>query len=234
MKTIELNVEKRSAAGKGAARRSRAEGRIPGVVYGAGKSNVPISVEHKALSDAFRAGAGENAIFLLKLAGSDQSRHAMIRELQRHPVSRKPVHIDFVRVLMDVKITIKVPVEVTGVASGVKNEGGILDVVTREIEVECLPANIPAHIAVDVTNLAIGDAIRISELPALEGVTIVDNPEKVVAHVAHPTREEEPVAAEAVAGAETTEPEVLKKGKAATEEEGGEEKPEKKEKDKEK
>jgi large subunit ribosomal protein L25 len=235
MKTIELNVEKRSAAGKGAARRSRVEGRIPGVVYGAGKANVPISVEHKALSDAFRAGAGENAIFLLKLAGSDQSRHAMIRELQRHPVSRKPVHIDFVRVLMDVKITVNVPIEVVGIASGVKNEGGILDLVTREIEIECLPANIPAHIAVDVTHLAIGDAIRVSELPAIEGVTIVDNPEKVVAHVAHPTREEEPVAAEAT-GAEATEPEVLKKGKAAAEgEEGAEEgKPEKKEKDKEK
>jgi large subunit ribosomal protein L25 len=235
MKTIELNVEKRSAAGKGAARRSRAGGKIPGVVYGAGKANVPIAVEHKALSDAFRAGAGENAIFLLKLAGSDQSRHAMIRELQRHPVSRKPVHIDFVRVLMDVKITVKVPVEIVGLANGVKNEGGILDTVTREIEIECLPANIPAHIEVDVTNLSIGDAIRISELPPIEGVTIVDNPEKVVAHVAHPTREEEPAAVEAAAGTEPTEPEVLKKGKAVAEEEGAEEgKPEKKEKDKEK
>jgi large subunit ribosomal protein L25 len=160
----------------------------------------------------------------------------MIRELQRHPVSRKPVHIDFVRVLMDVKITVSVPIEIVGIASGVKNEGGILDLVTREIEIECLPANIPAHIAVDVTHLAIGDAIRISELPPVEGVTIVDNPEKVVAHVAHPTREEEPVAVEAAAGAEPTEPEVLKKGKAAAEgEEGAEEgKPEKKEKDKEK
>jgi large subunit ribosomal protein L25 len=137
---------------------------------------------------------------------------------------------------MDVKITVSVPIEIVGIASGVKNEGGILDLVTREIEIECLPANIPAHIAVDVTHLAIGDAIRISELPPVEGVTIVDNPEKVVAHVAHPTREEEPVAAEAAAGAEATEPEVLKKGKAAAEgEEGAEEgKPEKKEKDKEK
>jgi len=237
MKTIELNVEKRSAAGKGAARRSRVEGRIPGVVYGAGKANVPISVEHKALSDAFRGGAGENAIFLLKLAGSDQSRHAMIRELQRHPVSRKPLHIDFVRVLMDVKITLKVPIEIVGLATGVKNEGGILDVVTREIEIECLPGNIPAHIAVDVTNLAIGDAIRISELPPVEGVTIVDNPEKVVVHVTHPIREEEAAAAtaEGAAPGEPAEPEVLKKGKAVSEEEGAEEPaPSKKEKEKEK
>lgn len=234
MKTIELPVEKRSTIGKNEARRSRAGGRIPAVVYGAGKPNVPISVDRKALSDIFREGAGENAIFLLKLAGSDQSRHAMIRELQRDPVSRKPLHIDFVRVLMDVKITVKVPIEIVGVARGVKTDQGILDVVTREIEIECLPTNIPAHLAVDVTELGIGDAIRISELPAIEGVQIVDNPEKVVLHVTHPTREEEP-AAVAAEGAEPTEPEVLKKGKAVSEEEGAEgEKPEKKEKDKEK
>ena len=234
MKTIELPVEKRSTIGKNEARRSRAGGRIPAVVYGAGKPNVPISVDRKALSDIFREGAGENAIFLLKLAGSDQSRHAMIRELQRDPVSRKPLHIDFVRVLMDVKITLKVPIEIVGVARGVKTDQGILDVVTREIEIECLPTKIPAHLAVDVTELGIGDAIRISELPAIEGVQIVDNPEKVVLHVTHPTREEEP-AAVAAEGAEPTEPEVLKKGKAVSEEEGAEgEKPEKKEKDKEK
>ena len=231
MKTIELAVEKRSTIGKNEARRSRAGGRIPAVVYGAGKPNVPISVDRKALSDIFREGAGENAIFLLKLAGSDQSRHAMIRELQRDPVSRKPLHIDFVRVLMDVKVTVKVPIEIVGVAKGVKEDQGILDLVTREIEIECLPSNIPAHLAVDVTGLAIGDAIRVAELPVLEGVQIVDNPEKVVVHVTHPTREEEPVAAAAEGVAEPTEPEVLKKGKAATEEEAPEdEKAEKKEK----
>ena len=105
---------------------------------------MPIAVNRKALSDLFREGAGENAIFLLKLAGSDQSRHAMIKELQRDPLSRKPLHIDFVRVLMDVKITVKVPIEVVGIARGVKTDGGILDLVTREIEIECLPGNIPA------------------------------------------------------------------------------------------
>jgi len=233
MKTIELSVENRSTTGKNEARRDRVAGRIPAVVYGAGKANVPISVNRKSLADVFREGAGENAIFLLKLAGSDQSRHAMIKEMQRDPVSRKPLHIDFVRVLMDVKITLKVPIEVVGIARGVRADAGILDLVTREIEIECLPTNIPAHIAVDVTELGIGDAIRVSELPALEGVRIVDNPEKVVVHVAHPTREEEPVAAAEV-GAELVEPEVLKKGKVVSEEEGDEKKDEKKEKEKEK
>jgi len=235
MKTIELAVEKRSTIGKGEARRSRAAGKIPAVVYGAGKPNVPISVDRKALSDVFREGAGENAIFLLKLAGSDQSRHAMIREMQRDPVSRKPVHIDFVRVLMDVKIQVEVPIEVVGVAKGVKVDQGILDLVTREIEIECLPTDIPAHIAVDVTELGIGDAIRVSDLKPVAGVTIVDNPEKVVVHVTHMMREEEPAVVAAEGAAEPTEPEVMKKGKAVSEEEGAEaEKPEKKEKEKEK
>ncbi len=227
MKTIELSVEKRSTTGKGEARRTRVAGRIPGVVYGAGKPTVPISLDRKALADLFREGAGENAVFLLKLAGSDQSRHAMIRELQRDPVSRKPLHIDFVRVLMDVKVTVEVPIEIVGVARGVKTDGGILDVVTREIEIECLPSNIPAHIAVDVSELGIGDAIRVSDLPPIEGVRIVDNPEKVVVHVAHPTREEEPVAVAAEGAAEPAEPEVLKKGKAVGEDEEADEKKEK-------
>ncbi len=230
MKTVELDVERRSTKGKNEARRTRAAGKIPAVVYGAGKATVPISVDRKALSDAFRRGAGENAIFLLKLAGSDQTRHAMIRDFQRDPLSRKPLHIDFVRVLMDAKIRVNVSLEVVGTAKGVKTEGGILDFVTREVEVECLPGNIPAHLPIDVSELSIGDALRISDLPPIGGVTVVDDPEKVLVHVAHPTHEKEPVAvAEAVP--EITEPEVLKKGKVATEEEPeGEEKKEKKEK----
>src|SRR5688500_18948776 len=148
MKTIELTVERRSTRGKNEARRTRIARKIPAVVYGAGKETVTITIDARALSDAFRGGAGENAIFLLKLQGSDQSRHAMIRDLQRDPVSRRPVHLDFVRVLMDTKIRVRVPVEVVGVAKGVKTEGGILDFVTREIEIECLPGNIPEHLPV--------------------------------------------------------------------------------------
>jgi large subunit ribosomal protein L25 len=227
MKTIELNVERRSTLGKNEARRERAKGKIPAVVYGSKKPTVPIHVDRKALTDAFRGGGGENAIFLLKMAGTDQTRHVMVRELQQHPVSRKPLHIDFVRIEMTEKIRVKVSVEVAGVAAGVKNEGGILDFVTREIEVECLPGNIPKHIPVDVTALSIGDAIRVSGLTAPEGVTIVEDPEKVVVHVTHPTAEKEPEVAAAEA-AEITEPEVLKKGKAVTEEEGEEKEKEKK------
>jgi large subunit ribosomal protein L25 len=223
MKTIELHVEKRPSIGKNEARRARAGGKIPAVVYGAKKPTVPISVDHKALTDAFRAGAGENAIFLLKLAGTDQARHAMIKALQQDPVSRKPLHIDFLRIEMTSKIRVRVSIEVVGVAAGVKTEGGILDFVTREIEVECLPGNIPKRMPVDVTALLIGDAFRVSNLVAPEGVTVVDDPEKVIVHVTHPTAEKEPAAAAAEAAPEITEPEVLKKGKAASEEEPVEE-----------
>lgn len=233
MKTIELNVEKRTDHGKGESRRMRAKGQIPAVVYGAGKPTVPISVDHKALSQAFRGGAGENAIFLLKLGGSDQSRHAMIKEFQRDPVSRKPLHIDFVRVMMDTKIRLKVGIEVQGIAKGVKTEGGILDFVTREVEIECLPGNIPQHLPIDVSELSIGDALRVSQIPAIEGVAIVDDPDRVLVHVTHPTREAEPTVAAAEAVAEITEPEVLKKGKVATaEEEALEKEPKEKEKEK--
>ena len=228
MKTIDLGVERRSTTGKNEARRTRATGKIPAVVYGAGKPTVPITVDRKALSDAFRGGASENAIFLLKLAGSDQSRHAMIRELQRDPLSRKAMHIDFVRVLMDEKIRVKVAIEVVGTAKGVKADGGILDFVTREVEIECLPSNIPAHLPIDVTELAIGDALRVSQIPPIEGVEIVDDLEKVLVHVAHPAIEEAPAVA-VEAEAVPAEPEVLRKGKAVTEEE-----PEEKEKEKEK
>jgi large subunit ribosomal protein L25 len=231
MKTIEITVEKRQSRGKNEARRTRMAGKIPAVVYGAGKDTVPITVNVRSLADAFRGGAGENAIFLLKLGDTGETRHAMIREFQRDPVSRRPVHLDFVRVLMDTKIRVRVPVEVVGIARGVKTDAGILDFVTREIEIECLPGNIPEHLPLDVTELGIGDALRISDLKAPEGVEVVDDPEKVILHVAHPAAEEvvAPVEAEAVEG-EPAEPEVLRKGKAVTEEE----EPEKKEKEKEK
>ena len=236
MKTIELNVEKRSSRGKNEARRTRSEGKIPAIVYGAGKATVPIVVDRKSLSDAFRNGAGENAIFLLKLAGSDQSRHAMIKELQKDPLSRKALHIDFVRVMMDAKIRVFVSIEVVGVARGVKTDGGILDMVTREVEIESLPGNIPPHLPVDVSELGIGDALRIKDLKPVEGVEIVDDPEKVLLHLAQPTQEI--AVAAPIEGAEVAaEPEVLKKGTVATEEEGGadkEAKPEKKAEKKEK
>ena len=219
MDTIELNVERRQSVGKNEARRARAAGKVPAVVYGAKKETVPIFVDVKSLSDAFRKGAGENAIYLLKLAGTEQARHAMIKDLVRDPVSRKLLHVDFLRVLMDVKVRVSVPLDLQGVPKGVKQDGGILDFVTREIEIECLPGEIPAHLAVDVSEIGMGESLRVGQITAAAGIRILEDAEKVVAHVAHPQKEEEVAApvpgAEAAAPAE---PEVIKKGKVEVEE----------------
>jgi large subunit ribosomal protein L25 len=220
MANIELNVERRQEIGKNVARRARANGKVPAVVYGAKKETVPIYIEARALTTAFRKGAGDNAIYLLKMAGTEQSRHAMIKEINRDPVSRALLHVDFVRVLMDVKVRVPVALELVGVPKGVKQEGGILDFVSREVEIECLPTDIPAHLPVDVSEVGMGESFRVGQIPAQPGLKILDDPDKVIAHVAHPAKEEEVVAAPVEAAATGAEPEVIKKGKPeeATEE----------------
>lgn len=231
MANIELNVERRKEIGKNVARRARANGKVPAVVYGAKKETVPIYIEARALTTAFRKGAGDNAIYLLKMAGTDQSRHAMIKEIDRDPVSRALLHVDFVRVLMDVKVRVPVAIELVGVPKGVKQEGGILDFVNREVEIECLPTDIPAHLPVDVSEVGMGESFRVGQIPAQPGLKILDDPDKVIAHVAHPAKEEEVVAAPVEAAATgAAEPEVIKKGKTEeTAEEPAKKEPAKKE-----
>lgn len=217
MANIELQVERRQDSGKNMARRARAAGKIPAVVYGAKKETVPIYIEARELTNAFRRGAGDNAIYLLKMAGTEQSRHAMIKEIDRDPVSRAFLHVDFMRVLMDVKVRVSVALELVGTAKGVKQEGGILDFVSREIEIECLPNDIPARLPVDVSEIGMGESLRVGQIPAREGIRILDDADKVIAHVAHPAKEEEPVVAAAEAAPAAAEPEVIKKGKVETE-----------------
>jgi large subunit ribosomal protein L25 len=216
MANIELKVERRQETGKNVARRARASGRVPAVVYGAKKETVPIYIEARQLTTAFRQGAGDNAIYLLKMAGTEQSRHAMIREINRDPVSRELLHVDFLRVLMDVKVRVSVAVELTGTPKGVKQDGGILDFVSREVEIECLPNDIPSTLPVDVSEVGMSESFRVGQIPAREGIRILDDPDKVIAHVAHPAKEEEVVVAAAEAAPASAEPEVIKKGKAET------------------
>lgn len=202
--TMNIEVNPREETGKNANRRSRARGKIPAVVYGGGKESVSIEVDRKTLIDTMKGHAGENPIFLLKLG--DKERHAMIRNMQVDPVSRKVIHIDFQRVLMDQKVKVAVPVELLGTPVGVKVDGGLLDFVTREIHVECLPGEIPKHLEADVTNLHIGQHVEVRDLKVPEGVVVLDEPDKVVASVGHGKLEE--AAAEG-----TAEPEVIKKTK---------------------
>lgn len=215
MSDLRIEVDRRSDKGKNENRRLRAGGYVPAVVYGAGRETVPIRVHKKSLVELLKKG-GDNPIFLLKLAETGQERHAMIRELQVDPISREVLHVDFQRVLMTEKVRVKVPVELSGTAHGVKNEGGLLDFVHREVEVECLPADIPRAIELDVTNLHVGQHVEARELALPAGVTLLDVPEQVIVSLGHARVEAEPVAAEGLV--EAAEPEVIKRGKAEEEE----------------
>ena len=219
MAEVTLEVSRREQGGKNAARRVRAGGKVPAVVYGGHRDPVAIEVDRKSIGELIQKSEhGVRSIFLLKMSGSDQQRHAMIKEIQINPISRKITHIDFVRVLMDEVVRTTVPVHIAGTAIGVK-EGGILDWQLRDIHVECLPNAIPDSIEADVTNLGSHDYLHIRDLQIPEGVKVLDDPERIVVGVTHAKAEvvETPVA-EAEAVVAPAEPEVIKKGKGEAEE----------------
>lgn len=211
MAEVTLEVTRREQTGKEVAKKLRRDGKVPAVVYGGHKDPVAITVDRKAVSELVTKGEhGIRSVFLLKMAGSDQQRHAMIKEITIDPISRKMKHIDFVRVVMDEKIKVTVPVHITGTAIGVK-EGGILDWQVREVHIETLPTSIPDSIDVDVTALNNHDYLRVKDLVLPEGAKVLDDPERVVVGVTHAKAEVvDPALAEAAAAAE---PELIKKGK---------------------
>ena len=219
MAELTLEVSRREEQGKGAAGRLRREGKVPAVVYGGHRETVPITVDRKAITDLIqRSEHGRRSIFLLKMAGTDQQRHAMIKDIQIDPIHRKMTHIDFIRVIMDEVVRTTVPVHVTGSAIGVK-EGGLLDFQVRDLHIECLPNAIPDVINVDISGLGMHQYVRISELTLPQGVKVLDDPERVVVGVTHLKAEvvETPEAA-ATAEALPAEPEVIARGKKPEEE----------------
>ena len=213
MAEVTLEVSRREGTGKELAKKLRQNGKVPAVVYGGHRESVAITVDRKAVSELIhKSEHGIRSIFLLKMAGSDQQRHAMIKEVQIDPLSRKLKHIDFVRVVMDEMIKVTVPVRVVGIAIGVKTGGGIMDFQARELHIECLPNAIPDSIDVDVTALDGHEYYRIKDLKLPDGVKVLDDQERVVVGVAYAKVEAEPVAEAAV-----VEPEVIKKGKVEDE-----------------
>jgi large subunit ribosomal protein L25 len=233
MPEIVVTAESRTESGKNANRRLRVKGLIPGVVYGAKKETLPVAVSPKDIGTVLKSASGENTLFDLDLRGS--RRKVILKEFQREPLKGKLLHVDFYEVALDKKIEVKVHVEVVGVPVGVKTQGGILDFVTRELESECLPTEIPDKISVDVTGLELGKHLRVSDLQIPDRITVLTEPGVVVVHVVAPRAEEVVAPVEAVAGAEVAgEPEVIKKGKVEgeAEAEGEKEKPAKKEKEK--
>jgi ribosomal protein L25, Ctc-form len=219
MAELVLEVSRREDTGKSFAKRLRRGGKVPAVVYGGHREPVPIVVDQKTVSElVIKSEHGVRSVFLLKMAGSDQQRHAMIKELQIDPISRTMTHIDFVRVVMDEKVKVTIPVHLVGTAIGVKTGGGVVDFQVREVHVECLPGSIPDTIDVDITPLELHGVIRISELKMQEGVKIFDDPDRVVVGITHARAEiSVEVAAEVVEEA-PAEPELIKKGKTEEEE----------------
>lgn len=207
MSEMTIEVQKRERTGKGGSRESRRNGMIPGVVYGGGKDSVPIQLDRKTFVELMKKSGSENPIFLLKLTGSGQERHAILRDLQRDPVSRMVIHLDFQRIEMTQKVHVTVPIELVGTAVGVKTEGGLVEFTTREIKIECLPADIPGRIEVDVTGLHVGQHIEAGALQLPQGVVLYDDPEKVIVTLGHMRTEEQ------AAEGERAEPEVIKRGK---------------------
>ncbi|MDP9192547.1 MAG: 50S ribosomal protein L25 [Acidobacteriota bacterium] len=210
MAEVTLEVTRREVTGKEIAKKLRRDGKVPAVVYGGHKEPVAITVDRKAVSELIQKSEhGMRSVFLLKMADSDQQRHAMIKDLTINPISRKMTHIDFVRVVMDELVRTSVPVKIIGTAIGVK-EGGLLDFQVRDLHIECFPNAIPDSIDVDVTELAHHDYVRVKDLKLPDGVKVLEDVERVVVGVTHAKVEAADVAAAEPAVAE---PEVIKKGK---------------------
>lgn len=229
MAIVPLQGQRRDRAGKGPARTARRAGHVPGVVYGHGQPALPVSVNAKDLISALRHVEGGNMIVSLKLDGGDKT--ALVREVQLDPISHEIIHLDFQEVSLTEKVRVQVSVHLTGVPTGVKDDGGILETIARTVEVECLATSIPSSLDADVSALGVGDSLHASNLVLPEGVELLTDPEQTIATVVPPTVYEAPVAAEAVPTA--AEPEVITaKGKEEEEGEGDEKEKEKKEKEK--
>src|SRR5688500_184253 len=235
-----LDAVKRNTRGKNEARRLRAAGKIPATLYGAQKAGdkpVPesVAVDPKPFMRILHSASGLNTLINLKVQGGTDAR-VLVKSVQLDPISNQPLHADFYRVNMDRKITVTVPVGLRGESRGVKHDGGVLDFVHREIEVETLPANIPDSIEVDITDLGIGDSVHVRDVASSAAWTPISDPDMMIVHVViiKEVVEEVPAAA-AVAGAEgaaaapgaaavapaagaAAEPEVIKKGKTDKEE----------------
>ena len=233
LKDIKVEAAPREMRGKNPARRLRREGQIPAVLYGGGKDAVPVSLNAKQITQILHSATGHNTIFQVAVGGAQEA--AMVVDWQFDPVRGNLLHTDLRRIDLTKALRATVPIVTEGEAKGVKTQGGLLELVTREVELECLPANIPEHLVLNVGELELGQAIRAKDLPASENYRVLTDPERVLVHVVLIRQEEvKPVeGAEAAVEAAPAEPEVIKKGKQTEEGEAeAEAKPKEKEKEK--
>src|ERR1700680_221278 len=202
----------RETRGKNEARRLRVSGRVPATLYGGKGEVLALAVNTKQVTAILRSESGHNTLFQVDLGGKQEP--AIVKDWQVDPISGKLLHVDLLRVAMDVRMKVKVPVHTFGEPSGVKVEGGVYEVVTREVEIECLPADIPTEFKVDISGLKLNQSLRDGELPLDKTkMQLLTEPDRVLSHVITLREEEEkPVDAAAIAGATPAEPEVIKKG----------------------
>ncbi len=216
-----LEATRRDTFGRNNAGRLRRAGQIPAVLYGgASKEGEPVSVDPKALLQILHSQSGVNTLISLKIDGAADAR-VLVKEYQLDPVQHKLLHADFYRVAMDKLLRVTVPVHITGEPKGVKQQGGVLDIINRDIVIECLPADIPGHLTVDVTELMINDGIRVRDIDTGGKWKPLSEPDMMIVHVITPKVEAEPTPADAAAAAAPTapaEPEVIKKGKVEKDE----------------
>jgi len=226
---ITIAAEPRSLRGKNEARRLRASGAAPAVVYGTGKETLTVAVNPREVVRILQSRTGHNTIFHLAVRDGENTP-VMIVDWQKDPVKDTLLHVDMKRIDLTRRLVVKVPVHTVGEPEGVKLQGGLHEVITREIEVECLPNEIPDELTVDVSKLVIGQAVRASDVPLPGSVRLLSPPEAVISHIVTMKAEEvaTPVAGAEVAPAAAAEPEVIKKGKKEEEEEAAEEKKKKK------
>ena len=213
-----LEAVKRAGRGKNEARRLRASGKIPAVVYGTEKDKATeIAVDPRVLLRILHSQSGVNTLIGLEGAGVAAGGKVLVKEYQLDPIDHRLLHADFYAVAMDKAIEVTVPIVIKGEPKGVKQQGGIVDFVNREIELECLPGDIPEHIDVDISELMLHQGIRVRDLPKSDKWTPISEPEMMIVHVVTVKAEEAPAAEAAVAGTATAaapaEPEVIKKGK---------------------
>jgi large subunit ribosomal protein L25 len=218
---IVVEAAPRASRGKNEARRLRQTGRVPAVLYGGKGEAMTLSVNAKQVSAILRSESGHNTLFQVDLGGKQQP--AILKDWLVDPLSGKLLHVDLLRVAMDVRMKVMVPVHTFGEPAGVKVQGGVFEVVTREVEIECLPADIPTEFRVDVSGLMLGKQLRASELPLdTAKMKLITEPERVLAHVvALKVEEEKPAEAVAAETVTPAEPEVIKKGKKEVEGEEG-------------
>ncbi len=216
--TLVIKAEKRTELGKNASGRLRRRGLVPAILYGESVENVPLTLKKKDIIEILKSETGENTIF--KVAFDSEERDVMIKEVQINPITDELTHVDLIQISMDKPVRVSVPIELFGEPVGVKNEGGIVDFLLRELEIECLPREIPEAIKIDISHLHIHQSIKVQNLELPAGIKVLHEPTAAIVVISSVAEEAAPATGEEVIeGAEMKEPEVIKKERKKEEEE---------------